>query len=80
MVPLGRPVTGKNGERIDELLVESGTLTVIGAAAVNRDPLIWGSTAEQWIPERWLEPLPSTVSDAHLPSVYANLYVPMLRE
>ncbi|KZV60478.1 cytochrome P450 [Peniophora sp. CONT] len=73
VIPLGRPVVGKNGENIEELQVEAGTFTVIGAAAVNRDKLIWGPTAEEWIPERWLESLPSSVAGAHLPSVYANL-------
>lgn len=42
---------------------------------MNRDKLIWGPTAEEWIPERWLELLPSSVAGAHLPSVYSNLYV-----
>ena len=75
VVPLGRRVEGNDGKRIRELLVEAGTMVIIGAAAVNQDPLIWGPTAEQWIPERWLDPLPRSVVDAHLPSVYANLYV-----
>ncbi|VDB91029.1 unnamed protein product [Peniophora sp. CBMAI 1063] len=72
-VPLGRPIIGKDGTAVGELLVEAGTFIVIGATAVNRDPLIWGPTSEQWIPERWLDPLPKSVTDAHLPSVYGNL-------
>lgn len=41
----------------------------------NRDPTIWGVDAAEWKPERWLFPLPDTVADARVPSVFANLYV-----
>jgi cytochrome P450 len=48
-------------------------MVVIGAAAVNRDPAIWGPDANQWNPERWLKPLPETVIDAYLPGVYSHM-------
>ncbi|KAI0052745.1 cytochrome P450 [Auriscalpium vulgare] len=72
IVPLSRPVCGVNKTQIDRLTVKAGTLVVVGAASVNRDPEIWGSDADQWIPERWLRPLPASVADASLPGVYAN--------
>ncbi|KAH9975384.1 cytochrome P450 [Lactifluus volemus] len=72
-VPLSRPVLGIDGQTIDRIHVQAGTMVVVGAAAVNRDPIIWGPDADQWIPERWLRPLPETVLDAHLPGVYAHM-------
>ena len=50
-------------------------MVVVGAAAVNRDPAIWGPDADQWIPERWFKPLPETVIDACLPGVYSHMFV-----
>ena len=41
----------------------------------NRDPAIWGADARVWKPERWLSPLPDTVTDAKIPGVYSHLYV-----
>ena len=60
---------------IDRIHVQAGTMVVVGAAAVNRDPAIWGPDADQWIPERWLHPLPETVIDAYLPGVYSHMWV-----
>jgi cytochrome P450 len=74
-VPLSRPVLGIDGRMVDCIHVRAGTMVVVGAAAVNRDPIIWGPDADQWIPERWLRPLPETVHDAYLPGVYSNMLV-----
>jgi hypothetical protein len=75
LVPLSRPVLGIDGQTIDRIHVQAGTMVVVGAAAVNRDPVIWGPEADQWIPERWLKPLPETVLDAYLPGVYSHMFV-----
>lgn len=60
---------------IETLLVPKDTDIMVGMAAINRDPGLWGDDADQWKPERWLEPLPTQVTDARVPGVYANLYV-----
>jgi len=73
VIPLSRPVLGKDGQMIDRIHIQAGTMVVVGAAAVNRDPAIWGPDADQWIPERWLHPLPETVIDAYLPGVYSHM-------
>lgn len=48
-------------------------MVAVGAAAVNRDPAIWGPGADHWIPERWFKPLPETVIDAYSPGVYSHM-------
>ncbi|KAI0260719.1 cytochrome P450 [Gloeopeniophorella convolvens] len=73
VVPLSRPVVGRDGELLDRVYVRAGTMVVVGAAAVNRDPAIWGPDANQWVPERWLAPLPETVAEAYLPGVYSHM-------
>jgi len=72
-IPLSRPVLGRDGQMIDCVPVQAGTMVVVGAAAVNRDPAIWGPDADQWIPERWFKPLPETVIEAYLPGVYSHM-------
>lgn len=74
VIPLCRPVRGKNGTPIEKVMVQAGTMVVVGAAAVNRDPLIWGPDAHLWRPERWLEPMLTSTTDARLPGVYSNMY------
>lgn len=61
---------------MDYIHIRAGTMVVVGAAAVNRDPVIWGPDADQWIPERWLQPLPETVFGAYLPGIYSHMLVP----
>ncbi|KAH9042654.1 cytochrome P450 [Lactarius pseudohatsudake] len=53
-IPLARPVMGIDGETIDHIYIRAGTTVIVGVAAVNRDPAIWGADADQWVPERWL--------------------------
>lgn len=66
---------GRDGQTIDCVPVQAGTMVVVGIAAVNRDPVIWGPDADRWIPERWLRPLPESVTDAYLPGVYSHMLV-----
>ncbi|THH32685.1 hypothetical protein EUX98_g1502 [Antrodiella citrinella] len=73
IMPLSTPLRGKDGTMMSELLVPKGTGIVIGILAYNINPAIWGPDAHVWKPERWLEPLPETVTDAHAPGVYSNL-------
>lgn len=75
VLPLSSPVRGLDGQLIYELPVPAGTIVWVNVLGLNRDPAIWGPDAAEWKPERWLSPLPGTVTDAHVPSVFANLYV-----
>ena len=64
---------GRDGQMIDCIPVQAGTMMVLDAVAVNRDPAIWGPSAGQWIPERWLRPLPEAVIDAYPPEASSHM-------
>ena len=61
---------------LDSIFVPKGTAIGLGTLATNRSKTIWGEDALEWKPERWLQPLPREVLEAHIPGIYANLYVP----
>ncbi|KAJ3508531.1 hypothetical protein NMY22_g16580 [Coprinellus aureogranulatus] len=73
VLPLSKPVKTLDGEKKYELVVPKGTLIFMQLIKCNRDKDIWGPDAEEWKPERWLSPLPSSVTEANIPGVYANL-------
>ncbi|TFK22728.1 cytochrome P450 [Coprinopsis marcescibilis] len=73
MLPLERPVTLLDGEEVNEIMVPEGSTIFISIRAYNRDPLIWGPDAHEWKPERWLSPLPKTVTDLRSPGIYSHL-------
>lgn len=73
IMPLSKPLRGLDGEEIHEIPVPNNTNIIISIIASNRNPEIWGSDSLQWIPERWLAPLPSSVTNAHVPGVYSHL-------
>ncbi|OBZ77377.1 hypothetical protein A0H81_02561, partial [Grifola frondosa] len=73
VLPLSEPIRGVDGSMINEIPIPKDTGIMIGALASNRNKAIWGEDAYEWKPERWLSPLPSAVTDAHIPGVYSNL-------
>lgn len=74
-MPLSKPIRGLDGTLIKEIPVPEGTIVLVGMLASNRNPELWGPDAEEWKPERWLEPLPETVTEAHVPGIYSHLWV-----
>lgn len=75
VLPLSEPIEGVNGTMINEVIVPKNTTVSLGIRACNRNKALWGEDALEWKPERWLQPLPEAVSQAHIPGVYSNLYV-----
>ncbi|KAI0028309.1 cytochrome P450 [Vararia minispora EC-137] len=74
VLPLAHPYTDVNGKEHRELFVPGGgTMVYVSIVGVNRDKAIWGPDAGEWKPERWLSPLPDSVTEARIPGVYANL-------
>lgn len=73
VLPLSAPIPGVDGREIREILVPKNTNVYIHIYNLNRDPSIWGPDAAEWKPERWLEPLPKSVREAHIQGIYANM-------
>ena len=75
VLPLSKPIQGVDGQTISEILVPKGTDIYLGFRACNTNRALWGDDALEWKPERWLSPLPDSVSEAKVPGIYSNLCV-----
>ncbi|CDO68551.1 hypothetical protein BN946_scf184998.g48 [Trametes cinnabarina] len=73
ILPLSKPVQGRDGSLIESIPVPNGTVVFVAIQASNVSEDLWGPDAREWRPERWLEPLPETVTEASIPGVYSNL-------
>ncbi|KAF9261413.1 cytochrome P450 [Marasmius fiardii PR-910] len=73
VLPLSHPVTCTDGSIVKEIPLPRNTDIFISIANSNRDKSVWGDDADEWKPERWLEPLPSKVIDVRIPGVYSHL-------
>ncbi|KAF7771573.1 hypothetical protein Agabi119p4_5884 [Agaricus bisporus var. burnettii] len=73
VVPLSKPIIGKNGEEIREIIIPKGTNIMIPITGSNTDPDLWGADALEWKPERWLSALPKPLEEARLPGIYSHL-------
>ncbi|CAE6535269.1 unnamed protein product [Rhizoctonia solani] len=72
-LPLRYPVKSKDGRTmVSSLYVKKGTHLYLSLGSVNRDKQTWGEDADQFKPERWLEPLPGSVTESKIPGVYSN--------
>ncbi|KAJ7633341.1 cytochrome P450 [Mycena polygramma] len=71
-IPLSEPIELENGQVINQLPINKGQTVVVAIEAVNRDPDIWGPTADKWIPERWIDGLPQSVNAASVPGAFSN--------
>ena len=58
---------------MDSIFVPKDTSVGIGILSANRSKAIWGEDADEWKPERWLKPLPETVTSVKIPGVLGNL-------
>nr|BAK09536.1 cytochrome P450 [Postia placenta] len=73
VLPLSQPIQGVNGQMMNEIVVPKGTTTFVGVLGANTNKAKWGEDALEWKPERWLSPLPTAVTEAPTPGVFANL-------
>ncbi|KAI0076682.1 cytochrome P450 [Panus rudis PR-1116 ss-1] len=72
-LPLSFPVTGVDGTIYTTIPIRKNTPISVGIWHLNLSPAIWGEDAEEFKPERWLSPLPETVTEARIPGVYSHL-------
>ncbi|KAH9066246.1 cytochrome P450 [Lactarius vividus] len=56
ILPLSFPITTKSGKQITSIPIKKGTPIDISLAAYNRLPDVWGEDANEWNPERFLDP------------------------
>ena len=75
VLSLGTPIRGIDGTEINNISVPKGTEIFLNVTACNTDPAIWGPDSHEWKPERWLQPLPVSVSSARIPGVFSNMFV-----
>ena len=73
VLPLHKPLLGVDGSLVNKIPVPKGTFLLPSCRGCNVSKAIWGDDALEWKPERWLSPLPSTVTEARIPGVYSNL-------
>ncbi|KAI0668342.1 cytochrome P450 [Trametes maxima] len=73
VLPLSAPIRGVDGSLIDSIPVKKGLTIVTDVVGSNCDKGLWGDDAEEWKPERWLQPLSRALEDAHIPGVYSHL-------
>ncbi|KAH8998336.1 cytochrome P450 [Lactarius hatsudake] len=57
ILPLAFPITTKSGKQITSIPIKKGTPIDISPAVYNRLPDVWGEDANEWDPERFLDPL-----------------------
>ena len=74
-MPVSEAIIGIDGTSMKEILIPAGTTVVVGIRSANLNTAVWGEDAREFKPERWLSPLPASVTDARIPGVYSNLYV-----
>ncbi|KAF9238635.1 cytochrome P450 [Melanogaster broomeanus] len=73
LLPFSTPIKGVNGAEMRDIVVPKDTNIFISIVAANHNREIWGEDALEWKPDRWLKPLPSSVTEAHIPGIYSHL-------
>ena len=75
VLPLSEPIRGLDGTLMSEIPIAKDTVVLIGVLGSNLNSRTWGDDAWEWKPERWLSPLPESITEAGMPGVAGILYV-----
>ncbi|KAG8680266.1 cytochrome P450-dit2 [Ceratobasidium sp. 423] len=72
-LPLHYPARSKDGKTpITNIHITKGTTLHVSLGAANRDERTWGDDAREFKPDRWLEPLPTSVLSSRMPGIYSS--------
>ena len=55
VIPLSKPIIGRNGQSISAIPVKKGQIILIGIYTFNYSKEIFGEDAREYRPDRWLE-------------------------
>jgi len=73
-IPLLHPVLAADGVTLlTEIHIKAGTTVQVAMSESNLNTKTWGSDARTFRLERWLEPLPDSVTGASIPGIYSHL-------
>ncbi|EUC61521.1 cytochrome P450 family protein [Rhizoctonia solani AG-3 Rhs1AP] len=73
-LPLQYPVSSKDGRTmVTSIHVAKGTNLYLSLQAANKDAQTWGEDAEDFKPDRWLMPLPTSVTNSRMPGIYSSV-------
>ncbi|KAI9449717.1 cytochrome P450 [Lactarius psammicola] len=75
ILPLAFPITTKSGEQIASIPIKKGTQIDISTAVYNRLPDVWGKDADEWNPERFLDPQREFKEASSNIGVFGNLFL-----
>ncbi|KAF8896762.1 cytochrome p450 [Gymnopilus junonius] len=73
ILALSKPIKGLDGQKLNEIYVPKNSKVIVSILAGNCNPEVWGKDSYEWKPERWLGPLPETVTETRLPGVYSHM-------
>ena len=73
VLPLSEAICGVDGGTTTSIPIPRGTTVLLNVRACNTNKALWGEDALEWKPERWLAPLPESVTSSKIPGVYSNL-------
>lgn len=54
VIPLAQPVLTGEGNLVDSIFLEQGSTVVLPFEYINQSTDVWGPTAKEYMPERWL--------------------------
>lgn len=64
-----------DGSKLSEIPIPKGTELLMGYLSCNVNKNLWGDDALEWKPDRWLEGVSETVTEARIPGVYSKMWV-----